>query len=99
MLVVHCRRDRYDVYIGRAMPRFRLAGSKWGNPYRGDDAITQFERHLLRSPPLLKALAELRGKVLGCWCAPGPCHGDVLVRLANTCQCARGFCVLHPRKE
>ena len=36
-----------------------------------------------------KALArsarrELRGINLACWCAPGsPCHGDVLLRLAN----------------
>ena len=26
------------------------------------------------------ALSELRGKTLGCWCAPEPCHGDVLAR-------------------
>ena len=31
--------------------------------------------------PLLAALPELQGKVLGCWCAPLPCHGDVLVEL------------------
>jgi hypothetical protein len=28
-------------------------------------------------------LHELRGKDLVCWCAPKPCHGDVLLRLAN----------------
>lgn len=26
-------------------------------------------------------LMGLRGKALGCWCAPNPCHGDVLVRV------------------
>ncbi|WP_026618308.1 hypothetical protein M728_000343 [Ensifer sp. WSM1721] len=27
---------------------------------------------------------ELRGKNLACWCRPGaPCHGDVLLELAN----------------
>lgn len=26
-------------------------------------------------------LPELVGKRLGCWCAPGPCHGDVLLEL------------------
>jgi len=31
----------------------------------------------------MAALPELRGKVLGCWCAPKACHGDVLVSLAN----------------
>lgn len=26
-------------------------------------------------------LESLRGKVLGCWCAPQTCHGDVLIEL------------------
>jgi hypothetical protein len=26
-------------------------------------------------------LEVLRGKTLGCWCKPEPCHGDVLVEL------------------
>ena len=26
-------------------------------------------------------LDELDGKILGCWCKPGPCHGDVLIKL------------------
>lgn len=30
----------------------------------------------------LKDLAELHGKTLGCWCAPRPCHGEVLARAA-----------------
>ena len=31
----------------------------------------------------MNRLAELDGKTLGCWCAPNPCHGDVLVRLCE----------------
>ena len=31
----------------------------------------------------LERLPELRGKNLTCWCAPGPCHADVLLELAN----------------
>ncbi|MHB8407806.1 MAG: DUF4326 domain-containing protein [Acidiferrobacterales bacterium] len=31
----------------------------------------------------MSALGELRGKVLGCWCSPQACHGDVLEELAN----------------
>lgn len=34
-------------------------------------------------PRTAAALPELAGKTLGCWCAPRPCHGDVLVRLAG----------------
>jgi len=32
---------------------------------------------------LLKDLHELKGKRLGCWCKPLPCHGDILVGLAE----------------
>jgi len=26
---------------------------------------------------------ELKGKTLGCWCHPDPCHGDVLAEIVN----------------
>ena len=29
-------------------------------------------------------LGEIRGKDLVCWCAPLPCHGDILLEIANT---------------
>ena len=69
------------VYIGR--------GSKWGNRFRigpdGDRAavIAEHERWLRGQPHLLRALDELRGRDLVCFCAPAPCHGDLLLRLAN----------------
>ena len=28
-------------------------------------------------------ITELRGKDLVCWCAPLPCHADILLELAN----------------
>ena len=31
----------------------------------------------------MEKLAALKGKRLGCWCAPGPCHGEVLVAAAE----------------
>lgn len=80
-LVVHSKRDRYDVYIGRP--------SKWGNPFAigrdgtREEVIEKYRAWLLGQPELLAALPELKGKVLGCWCAPQACHGDVLVELAN----------------
>src|SRR5260370_40207688 len=79
--VVHCKRDRYDIYIGRP--------SKWGNPYvigrdgTREQVIAKYRAWVLRRPELLAALPELRGKTLGCWCAPQPCHGDVLAELAG----------------
>jgi len=88
-LVVHCKRAPFDVYIGRAMSSQGFNASKWGNPFKiGRDGtraevIAKYEAHLRSRPDLMAALPELRGKVLGCWCAPDPCHGDVLARLAN----------------
>jgi hypothetical protein len=78
---VHCKRDRHHAYIGRP--------SRWGNPFAvgrdGDrgECISLYERWLLENEQLIAALPELRGKVLGYWCAPRGCHGDVLVRLAD----------------
>lgn len=86
--VVHCKREEYDVYIGRP--------SKWGNPFRlereADRAalLVRYEEWLRRQPDLMASLHELRGKVLGCWCAPRACHGDVLARLADELD---GLCV------
>jgi len=34
---------------------------------------------------LLQDLGELKGKDLVCWCSPLPCHGDILLELANKC--------------
>jgi hypothetical protein len=79
--VVHCKKDIYDVYIGRP--------SKWGNPFTigrdGDrgTVVRLYKEWILTQPDLLAALPELKGKVLACWCAPQLCHGDVLLELAN----------------
>lgn len=79
--VVHCKREPYDVYIGRP--------SRWGNPFvvgrdgTREQVIALYREWLECQPLLLDALPILRGKVLGCWCAPDACHGDVLVELAN----------------
>jgi Domain of unknown function (DUF4326) len=87
--VVHVKHEPYDVYIGRGVPRAGFRRSKWSNPYEigkhgtRREVILKYERHLLANEELMGALPELRGKVLGCWCAPNPCHGDVLVRWAN----------------
>lgn len=43
----------------------------------------------MKQKHLLKAIPELEGKVLGCWCKKKPtdvCHGDVLVELVEKWQ-------------
>lgn len=80
-LVVHCKRSQFDVYIGRP--------SKWGNPFvigkdgTRDEVISKYRAWVITQPHLMKALPEIKGKVLGCWCAPHKCHGDVLIELIN----------------
>ena len=86
--VVHCKKEEFDVYIGR--------GSVWGNPYSHregtlaehivgsrSEAIQKYEEYLLSNEDLMRRLPELKGKVLGCWCKPKSCHGDVLLKYAN----------------
>jgi hypothetical protein len=43
----------------------------------------KYRAWLLANPELFSKLPELKGKVLGCWCAPKACHGDILSELAN----------------
>lgn len=70
------------VYIGRP--------SKWGNPFEvgkdgtREEVIKRYWDMLYTKPDLVDQIkAELKGKDLVCWCAPRPCHGDVILEVAN----------------
>ncbi len=79
--VVHRNRAPYEVYIGRP--------TVWGNPFKigrdgtRSEVVAKYREWVIQQPDLMEALPMLRGKVLGCWCAPLACHGDVLADLAN----------------
>lgn len=83
----------FDIYIGRAVHRKGFHRSKWANDVaitlRGPRVVSRqmaldaYRAHLEHSPDLLAALPELKGKVLGCWCKPEACHGDLLAELAD----------------
>lgn len=76
-----------DVYIGRrcSLGGWDLKGGKWANPFSVKSsgsvqaAVDAFGSYISEK----EDLHELNGKVLGCWCKPGPCHGDVLVQMFN----------------
>lgn len=76
MRVVHCKREPFDVLIDRR--------TKWGNPFvigrdgTRADVLVKYAQWIVTQPELLADLHELEGKTLGCWCAPQPCHGDIL---------------------
>lgn len=87
--VVHCKKEKFDVYIGRP--------SIWGNPFTHkqgtqadivvgsrEEAVAKYKEYILSKPELLKQVKSLKGKVLGCWCKPQACHGDILAELADS---------------
>jgi len=86
--VVRVNYEPHDVYIGRP--------SMWGNPFSSKvgtmarflvadraEALAKYEAWIRQQPILMASIPQLRGKRLGCWCAPNPCHGDVLVKLVK----------------
>ncbi len=88
--VVHCRKARFDAYIGRAFREFQ--GTRYGNPFHlgkdGNryDVIVKFANYWYA--PEQKKLREhavnyLTGQILGCWCAPELCHGDIIAGYVN----------------
>lgn len=65
--------------------------SKWGNPYvigqhgTRDEVIDRMEKDILNNPKLQEEIKkELKGKHLVCCCAPKRCHGDILLKIANS---------------
>jgi hypothetical protein len=70
---------------------FRLIDRRtvWGNPFKigrdgtREEVIAKYRTRILARTDLLARLPELKGKTLGCWCKPLPCHGDVLVELVE----------------
>lgn len=90
-LVVNVKHYDFDVYIGRP--------TKWGNPYthleralkKGmtlvgsrEEAVERYREWAAEQFSVEEIKAELRGKVLGCWCKPLACHGDVLKEIADS---------------
>lgn len=82
------------VYIGRANPRRSFKASVWKN-YRkiGVNGTRQevidlyacdIRNKIERGELAVDDILALKGKVLGCWCKPEDCHGDVL---AWICDC------------
>lgn len=96
--VVNIRKERYDIYIGRAG---KGKDGYFGNPVKVGgrcpfcSAIhatagstiecyrVYFSRRLANDAMFLEMVKTLKGKKLGCFCKPNPCHGDVIVEYLN----------------
>jgi hypothetical protein len=89
--IVNLRTHKYDIYIGR--------GSPFGNPFTHitdrhtlatyvcrsqEESIDKYRQWILDKPELIeKVKKELTGKILGCFCRPRYCHGDVLLEIID----------------
>ncbi len=88
-----------NVYIGRRgvvfinKERYPPKDSIWCNPFKigkdgnRDEVIQKYETYIRKKiendHSLQEELKKLKGKCLGCWCAPEPCHGNVLLKIVN----------------
>ena len=83
--MVNIRKESCDVYIGRAG---HGKDGYFGNPFRLDAEMARggtlesyrkyFYHRLSTDEEFRGRIGELRGKTLGCFCKPNPCHGDVI---------------------
>lgn len=89
----NCKTDRAPpsaIYIGRPTP--------FGNPFSDkpskiqstqyvdsrSSTIELYKAYLEQNTAIAKlARKQLRGKDLACWCSPLPCHGEILMAIAN----------------
>ena len=98
IFVVHCKISKYDVYVGRP--------SIFGNIYSHkndtkathrtktqEEAVQKYAEWIATQEDILAEIPSLKGKILGCWCAPKNglscsttpyiCHAQILAELAN----------------
>ena len=89
--VANIRNADYDVYIGRSG---RGQDGYFGNPFilsagepRGaslDKYRVYFYDRLKTDDEFRRRVHQLKGKTLGCFCKPYPCHGDIIAAYLNS---------------
>lgn len=95
--VVNISKAEYDVYIGRGGCTSRW-GNPFSVEFSSlaeftvdsrEEAIVRYREWIMQRLKDEPALAEemkrkLKGKVLGCYCKPKACHGDILVEIVES---------------
>ena len=89
--VVHCKNEPYDLMIDRttifgnpfpissyctreeSIKKYRKWIYKWINN-KNEVWTNHFSNKLA-----VENFPTLQNKILGCWCTPLPCHGDVII--------------------
>jgi len=84
--VVNVKHTKCDAFIYRGTP--------FGNPFdymklgiTRTECIAMYRAWFykkLNDPRFRDKVLELKGKALGCYCAPLECHGDVIVEYLNS---------------
>jgi hypothetical protein len=77
----------YNLDKSKVVPIDRRSG--FGNPFKINKNYTRkeviekyrkyFYTKLEHNYGFKKSIELLKGKTLGCWCTPLPCHGDVII--------------------
>lgn len=80
----------YDVYIGRAG---KGQDGYFGNPIpliglTRQECLTEYRKYFYKrinsDSEFKQRILTLKGKVLGCFCYPKECHGDVIAEYLNS---------------
>lgn len=92
--VVNLNKSIFDIYIGRLTFEningnkvIKFHESKWHNPFRigidgtRSEVLEKYKQYIFKNNKLYNSLHELDGLILGCWCKPKKCHGDILKEL------------------
>jgi len=95
--LVHCKKEKYNVYIGRPsiygnlwthrnektkaafIVSSREEAVECYRQWLEGTNFTEIEQE--KRQQILDSLSSLKGKILGCFCSPLSCHGDVLMDL------------------
>ena len=89
--------DGNNYYIGRKgvvfinNVRYPLVHSIFHNPFKvgrdgdRDEVLKKYKEYILekieKESDFKNEILMLKGKKLGCWCHPLPCHGDILLEI------------------
>lgn len=81
----------YDQYIGRAGHGH---DGYFGNPFKLQPGESRgatlsnykkwFDHRIANDPKFKERILSLKGKILGCFCHPNLCHGDIIAQYLDT---------------
>lgn len=91
---VNLRKEKYDVYCGRGSifgnPYTHLPIEKTKAQFQVktiEEAIQKYREYFYNKiendSDFLDAVLRLKDKKLGCYCAPNPCHVDIIAEFLN----------------